>query len=74
MSSNNEILHPDKKAAVSLDEKQDPVLDDSSDPGTLKDGDQWLHGVDPVHEKRILRKLDLHLLPFVSLLYLLSSL
>jgi hypothetical protein len=74
MSSNIEIFYTDEKPAVSMDEKQDLALDDSSDPGTLKDGDQWRHGIDLVHEKRILRKLDYHLLPFVSLLYLLSFL
>jgi hypothetical protein len=74
MSSNSEILYTDEKPAVSTDEKQDLALNDSSDPGTLKDGDQWRHGIDPVHEKRILRKLDFRLLPFVSLLYLLSFL
>jgi hypothetical protein len=74
MSANTEILYTDEKLAVSMDEKQDPALNDSSGTGALKDGDQWRHGIDPVHEKRILRKLDLHLLPFVSLLYLLSSL
>jgi hypothetical protein len=30
--------------------------------------------IDEKHEKRILRKLDTHLLPFVSMLYLLSYL
>jgi hypothetical protein len=74
MSSNNENLHADQKPVVTMEEKQDSWLDHSSDPGTLKDGDQRRHGIDPVHEKRILRKLDLYLLPFVSLLYLLSFL
>jgi hypothetical protein len=32
------------------------------------------HGIDEKHEKRILRKLDIRLLPFISLLYLLSYL
>jgi hypothetical protein len=74
MSSNIEILHPDERPAASVDEKQDLTLDDSSNAGTLKDGDQWRHGIDHVHEKRILRKLDFRLLPFVTLLYLLSFL
>jgi hypothetical protein len=74
MSSNIEILDSDEKPAVTTDEKRDPMLDDSSDPGTLKDGDQWRHGIDHAHEKRILRRLDFHSLPFISLLYLLSSL
>jgi hypothetical protein len=38
-------------------------------------GDEsWRANIDTQHEKRILRKLDAHLLPFVSLLYLLSFL
>jgi hypothetical protein len=73
MSSNNQDLHTDEKQAVTMDEKGDLSLD-SSDPGALKDADQWRNGIDPVQEKRILRKLDLYLLPFVSLLYLLSFL
>ncbi|KAG8767274.1 hypothetical protein FRC15_005797, partial [Serendipita sp. 397] len=36
--------------------------------------DTWRHGIDTTHEKRILRKLDWHILPLVSLLYLLSFL
>jgi hypothetical protein len=74
MSLNNENLQTDEKLAVSIDEKQDHSLGHSSDQGALKDGGQWRHGIDHVHEKRILRRLDFHLLPFVSLLYLLSSL
>jgi hypothetical protein len=74
MSSNNGNPHADEKPTISMDEKRDRSLDQASDPDALKDGDQWRHGIDPVHEKRILRKLDLHLLPFVSLLYLLSFL
>jgi hypothetical protein len=74
MSSNNEDLHTDEKPAVTMDERRHPSLDHLSDPGTLKDGEQWRNGIGPVQEKRILRKLDLYLLPFVSLLYLLSFL
>lgn len=32
------------------------------------------YGIDPKREKSILRRMDIHLLPFVSLLYLLSFL
>jgi hypothetical protein len=74
MSSNNENPHTDEKPVINMDEKRDRSLDHASDPEVLKEGDQWRHGIDHVHEKRILRKLDLHLLPFVSLLYLLSFL
>jgi hypothetical protein len=74
MSSNNQNLHTEEKAVVSMDEKRDRSVDLSSDPEALKEGDQWRHGIDTTHEKRILRRLDLHLLPFVSLLYLLSFL
>jgi hypothetical protein len=71
MSSNIEILDTDEKPPLSPDEKQDH---DTSNPGTPKDGDQWRHGIDRAHEKRILRKLDLHSLPFVSLLFLMANL
>jgi hypothetical protein len=74
MSLHNENRHVDEKPAVSVDEKLDRSLDQSSNPDALNDGEKWRHGIDPVHEKRVLRKLDLHLLPFVSLLYLLSFL
>jgi hypothetical protein len=69
MSSNIEILDTDEKPPVSTDEK----FDDTSDPGSPKDGDQWRHGIDHAHEKRILRRLDYHSLPFVSLLYFMSN-
>jgi hypothetical protein len=74
MSSNNENLHTDEKLVVTMSEKRDPSVDHLSDPGALRDEDQRRHNIDPVREKRILRKLDLYLLPFVSLLYLLSFL
>ena len=70
MSSHKENYHVDEKATVSLNEK----LDRSPEPVPGNEGDQWQHGIDSVHEKRVLRKLDLHLVPFVSLLYLLSFL
>jgi hypothetical protein len=74
MSSYRDNLHIDEKPTVTMDEKRDPSLDHLSDPVALNDGDQWRHGIDPVHEKRILRKLDFHLLPFLFLLFLLSFL
>lgn len=48
----------------------------SHDPVDLEapNNESWRVGIDAKHEKRILRKLDVHLLPFVSLLYLLSFL
>jgi hypothetical protein len=70
MPSHNESHRVDEKVAVSLDEQRDRSLK----PVVVNDGDQWRHGIDSVHEKRVLRKLDLHLLPFVSVLYLLSFL
>jgi hypothetical protein len=57
-----------------MDEKRDLSLDYSYNPGTLTDGDQWRRGIEPAHEKRILRRLDFHLLPFLCLLFLLSFL
>lgn len=36
--------------------------------------ERWRHGWDDRRERRVLRRMDLHLLPFVSLLYLLSFL
>lgn len=53
--------HPDLEGHASVD------LDESGD-------ESWRDNIDTKHEKRILRKLDIHLLPFVSLLYLLSFL
>jgi hypothetical protein len=37
-------------------------------------GEGWRNGWDNRREQRVLRKMDIHLLPFVSLLYLLSFL
>lgn len=71
MASNHST---DEKPIVALDEKRRHSPDQASDPEAASGGDQWRHGVDAIHEKRILRKLDWHLLPFVSLLYLLSFL
>jgi len=36
--------------------------------------ERWRDGWDDRREQRVLRKMDIHLLPFVSLLYLLSFL
>jgi len=72
--SNNEHPYIDEKPIVNMDENGGPSLDHSFDPGTPKDGDQWRSDIDPLYEKRILRKLDLHLLPFLCLLFLLSFL
>jgi hypothetical protein len=74
MSANTEILYTDEKPVMGTDEKQDPTLDYSPDASTPRDGDQWRHGIDDAHERRILRKLDYHSLPFISLLYLMSNL
>jgi hypothetical protein len=45
-------------STVNVDEKDEP----------------WRDGWDDRRERRVLRKMDIHLLPFVSLLYLLSFL
>ncbi|KIM26839.1 hypothetical protein M408DRAFT_330417 [Serendipita vermifera MAFF 305830] len=74
MASNPDKFPTEDKPIVTMDEKQRHSHDHSSDPEAATTGDQWRHGVDAAHEKRVLRKLDIHLLPFVSLLYLLSFL
>jgi hypothetical protein len=45
-------------------------------PAVSVDGsdERWRDGWDDKREQRVLRKMDIHLLPFVSLLYLLSFL
>ena len=42
--------------------------------GTSEHDESWRDGWDDRREQRVLRKMDIHLLPFVSLLYLLSFL
>jgi len=76
MSSHKDNAHPEEKPVTSMDEKRarSPKEPSLSDPEAPNDSEEWRHGIDSVHEKRILRKLDIHLLPFVSLLYLLSFL
>ena len=49
MALNIENLRNDEKPAVGTDEKEDLALDHVSDSGTLKDGDQWRHGIGPVN-------------------------
>ena len=55
-----------EKPSVSIDHYQDPVI--------VGQHPFRRHKRDEKYEKRILRKLDFHLLPFVSVLYLLSFL
>ncbi|KAG8820813.1 hypothetical protein FRC17_010005 [Serendipita sp. 399] len=57
------------------DDQQHTASRHASDPeAQMASEETWRHGIDLSHEKKILRKLDLHLLPLVSLLYLLSFL
>ena len=42
--------------------------------GMSEHDESWRDGWDDRREQRVLRKMDVHLLPFVSLLYLLSFL
>jgi hypothetical protein len=63
-----------EKGAITIREKGDGSVDHNSDPENATQDPFLRHGIDGKHEKRILRKLDIHLLPFVSLLYLLASL
>ena len=54
-----------------------PVRGNASEGSTTSAGDKddgWRDGWDDRREQRVLRKMDIHLLPFVSLLYLLSFL
>jgi len=54
-----------------------PVRGNASKGSTTSAGDKdddWHDGWDDRREQRVLRKMDIHLLPFVSLLYLLSFL
>jgi hypothetical protein len=69
-----EAYPANEKAAVTMHEKAGGSVDHKSDPESATKDPLWKHGIDEKHEKRILLKLDLHLLPFVSLLYLLSFL
>lgn len=64
MAMANVSVHPDVKS-----EKQPEVLA-PIDSDSLEDGDV----VDRKYEKALVRKLDLHLLPVLTLLYLLSFL
>jgi hypothetical protein len=75
-TNTSETYHSDEKHAISANEKHDSSIAHASDPEVERGEyqEEWRHGVDTKHEHRILRKLDLHLLPFVSLLYLLSFL
>ena len=75
----------EKPHASSLDEKA-PRVDDSSGTPAAEHGyegstlrvdaehQRWRDGWDDKREQRVLRKMDIRLLPFVSLLYLLSFL
>lgn len=75
-----------EKGAIIHDEKQHHLKDgklygvDERDPHATYDhayvpnNNDWEDGWDHMRVKRVLRKMDIHLLPFVSLLYLLSFL
>jgi hypothetical protein len=63
-----------EKAAVTMHEKVDGSVEHNSDPENATKDPLWRHGIDKKSEKKLLRKLDLHIIPLVSLLYLLSFL
>lgn len=63
------MLH--EKATVSLDERASSV---DAHPKPEHVSDDLTTTFDEVERKRVLRKLDVHLLPFVTVLYLLSFL
>ena len=80
--------HTDEKQRPSSEEKS-PQADDhtggvlvskhasegsTTGTGTGDKGEDWRDGWDGRRERRVLRRMDIHLLPFVSLLYLLSFL
>jgi hypothetical protein len=61
-----------EKGSITLYQSKGSSLDYNS--GNAAEDAFCRHGIDEKHEKRILRKLDIRLLPFASLLYLLSYL
>jgi hypothetical protein len=63
-----------KNEIVSMYKKRHGPVSDNSDLGIASQNPFWKRGIDENQEKEILRKLDIHLLPFISLLYLLSFL
>jgi hypothetical protein len=63
-----------ENATVPMRKKRDRLVSYNSDPEIAAQSPSWRLGIDEKHEKMILRKLDIHLLPFISLLYLLSFL
>jgi hypothetical protein len=74
----------EKQHSSSLDEKapgvhsgDDLAVNNAYDTSTLnmdEKDERWRDGWDDKRERRVLRKMDIHLLPLVSLLYLLSFL
>jgi hypothetical protein len=64
-----EYLENEKGTITTLENGGGPV-DHNSDNATQDTF--WRNGIDEKYEKRILRKLDIRLLPFVSLLFFLS--
>jgi hypothetical protein len=63
----------DGKAAVEMHEKVGSSVEHDPDPENATQEPFRRRGIDENREKRILLKLDIHILPFVSLLYLLSA-
>jgi len=89
LSSSPPMEHSDEKQrASSLDEKAPQAVHHDHSGGALatdhgyegptvnvdNNDEHWRDGWDHRREQRVLRKMDIHLLPFVSLLYLLSFL
>jgi hypothetical protein len=63
-----------EEGAFEMHEKPGVSVDHYHDPETVVQHPFRRQKRDEKYEKRILRKLDFHLLPFVSVLYLLSFL
>jgi hypothetical protein len=68
------ICPENEKGATETRDKVVGSVDRHSDSENSTNVRFWRHGMDNEHEKRILRKLDIHLLPLVSVLYLFSFL
>jgi hypothetical protein len=63
-----------EESTVTIHENAQGSVDHNSDPENDTKDPLWRHGIDNKGEKKILRKLDIHILPLVSFLYLLSFL
>jgi hypothetical protein len=70
----SEICSEKEKGVIEMHEKVGSSVEQNPDPENATKDPLWRHGINEKQEKIILRKLDIHLLPTVSLLYFLSFL